>query len=36
MEIVKGICDLASVLVFFGITMAPRAIGIFLALRKGD
>ena len=36
MEIVKGIYDLAAVLVFFGIAMAPRAIGTYLALRKGD
>ena len=36
MEIVKSIYDLASVLVFLGIAMAPRAIGTFLALRKGD
>jgi len=36
MEIVKGIYDLASVLVFFGIAMTPRAIVTFLALRKGD
>jgi hypothetical protein len=36
MEIVKGIYDLAAVLVFFGIAMAPRAIGTYLALRKAD
>ena len=36
MEIVKSIYDLASVLVFFVIAMAPRAIGTFLALNKGD
>ena len=36
MEIVKGIYDLAAVLVFFGLAMAPRAIGTYLALRKGD
>jgi hypothetical protein len=36
MEIVKGLYDLASVLVFFGIAMAPRAIGTYLALRKGN
>jgi hypothetical protein len=34
MEIVKTIYDLASVLVFFGIAMAPRAIGTYLALQK--
>jgi hypothetical protein len=36
MEIAKSIYDLASVLVFFGIAMAPRAIGTYLALRKGE
>jgi hypothetical protein len=36
MEIVKGIYDLTSVLVFFAIAMAPRAIGTYLALRKGN
>jgi hypothetical protein len=36
MEIVKGIYDLASVLVFFAIAMATRAIGTYLALRKGE
>ena len=36
MEIVKSIYDLASVLVFFGIAMAPRATGTYLALRKGE
>ena len=36
MEIVKSIYYLASVLVFFGIAMAPRALGTYLALRKGD
>jgi hypothetical protein len=36
MEIVKGLYDLASVLVFFGIAMAPRAISTYLALRKGN
>jgi hypothetical protein len=36
MEIVKSIYDLASVRVFFGIAMAPQAIGTYLALRKED
>jgi hypothetical protein len=35
MEIVKGIYDLASVLVFLGIAIAPRAIVTYIALRKG-
>jgi hypothetical protein len=36
MEIVTGIYDLAAVLVFFGIAVAPRAIGTYRALRRGD
>ena len=36
MEIVKTLYDLASVLVLFGIAMAPRAIGTYLALHKED
>jgi hypothetical protein len=36
MEIAKSIYDLASVLVFFGIAIAPRAIGSYLALREGE
>jgi hypothetical protein len=36
MEIVKSINGLASVLVFFGIAMTPRAISSYLALRKED
>jgi hypothetical protein len=34
MEIVKGVHDLAFVLVLIAIVMAPRAIGTYLALRK--
>ena len=34
MEIVKGVHDLAFVLVFIAIVMAPRAIGTYLAVRK--
>jgi hypothetical protein len=36
MEIVKSINDLASVLVFVGIAMAPRALVTYLALHKED
>ena len=34
MEIVKGIYDLAVVLVFLGIAIAPSAIVTYIALRK--
>jgi hypothetical protein len=34
MDIFKGLHDLAYVLVLTAIVMAPRAIGIYLALRK--
>jgi hypothetical protein len=36
MEILKIVCDLAAVLVFSGIAIAPRAIGTYLTLRKQD
>lgn len=36
MEIVKTAYDLAAVLVFFGVSIAPRAITTYLALRKGE
>lgn len=36
MELVKNICDLASVLVISGIAIAPRAIGTYWKLRKED
>jgi hypothetical protein len=36
MEIVKSIYDLAAVLVFLGIAMAPRALVTYLTLHKED
>jgi hypothetical protein len=34
MEIVKGVHDLAFVLVFIALVLAPRAIVTYLAVRK--
>jgi hypothetical protein len=36
MEIVKGIHDLAIVLVFLGSVIVPRAIVTYIALRQGE
>jgi hypothetical protein len=35
MEIIKGVHDLAFVVVLIAIAMAPRAIDVYLAVRDG-